>query len=1050
MRSLRPVVFALVAAAVLLAEGPSVALAQGRTEYFNVESPQVEPIAVIVLDGKRFILAANTPNNTLEILSTDETLPPAARILKTVRVGLEPVSVAFNPVNRRAYTANFLGDSISVVALGTNGSGVTATLVMTKFVGDEPMDIAFSNDGQSLFVTHNTLGTFGWRNATTLDPVAPIPPITDMSQIDLVASGPFSPIAIKEPRTAVVDANRLFVLGFKGGSDPAVYDFDVYVRDLSSQMVSTIAGLGSTNFNMAFAANGDLWVVGGEAQNAGNVTEPEVAAEPTGFVKSTLYLLPASGSSFGPPVRRDLNDVDGNETPVGLGRALAQPTGVAVFEPPAGAKKVFVAAFGSDRVAAITPSPLSSPYGWPLTPIVIKTAPSSTNPAAGPRALAVKYADSGDPADPGHRVYVMNRLDNSIAIVDPVSESFVESIPLSNDPTPDYVRAGRVFLYGAKFSGNGFVSCASCHMDGRTDSLLWRLGTPAVPPAPFPQGFADGVAPQVTFLADKGPMITQSLQGLVNTEVEPSIQGYFTNAPYHWRGDRADFTEFNGAFVGLLGGADVGGGNGLEPAEMIAFRTFIDSIHYPPNPYQLETRVFSGTLGDPDDEATGSGALRGLKLFHTHPLAICSGRSCIQCHWLPEGSNNRGTVKGVQVIESAAMRGLVQREARLDKAAGAPSNVVTAEFGLIHDGVVPSLNAFINRFNLDFQSVSGGLLAVKEFARQFDFTVAPIVGRPQTVDRDNKGAPATTAALDLFESQASVANSGVAVHSRIAGQEKGYFFDLTASPAAYRLEGSSPPVWIDRAALLAQVTGLRDRLVFIATPLGSERRAASVGGTSTPVAGFAPSGLELRPAVTNTAFADIPSLTKNWDPNDPVPGHGFSWANSNVDSPPSVKSIRFLQHGLIVDGGGLYGVTALRHEAPRRLAVAGFGIEPGAVLKLHVPNSATPPNPLGPLGQIRTIEFALPVHPTASTLPDGRRVWQTAAEIDPLVLYTFMLGGPLARGVPATLDPLTVVGALEPPAAGTYDPHGSNWHYVIVENPGPVPGDGGWQRLLVE
>lgn len=115
-----------------------------------------------------------------------------------------------------------------------------------------------------------------------------------------------------------------------------------------------------------------------------------------------------------------------------------------------------------------------------------------------------------------------------------------------------------------------------------------------------------------------------------------------------------------------------------------------------------------------------------------------------------------------------------------------------------------------------------------------------------------------------------------------------------------------------------------------------------------------------------------------------------------IPEPPFLKTIRFLQRGLINDGQGLYGLTELRHEAPRRLAVAGDGILPGAVLRLFVPYSTTPPVPTGPLGQITTIEFKLPIHATNESLPDGRRVWQTAAEFEPLVIYAFMLGGPLA------------------------------------------------------
>src|SRR5262245_8734845 len=149
----------------LVLSSPTLLRAQGRTDYFNVESPQVKPITVARLGGHDYILACNTPDNSLEIWDTDETL--SNRFKGRVRVGLEPVSVryrpdALDPTTGRAYTADFLGDSITVIALSAQAGTVTAEVVMTHDVGDEPMDIAFSQDGLSAFVTHNTFGSFSW------------------------------------------------------------------------------------------------------------------------------------------------------------------------------------------------------------------------------------------------------------------------------------------------------------------------------------------------------------------------------------------------------------------------------------------------------------------------------------------------------------------------------------------------------------------------------------------------------------------------------------------------------------------------------------------------------------------------------------------------------------------------------------------------------------------------------------------------------------------------------------------------------------------------
>jgi len=87
-------------------------------------------------------------------------------------------------------------------------------------------------------------------------------------------------------------------------------------------------------------------------------------------------------------------------------------------------------------------------------------------------------------------------------------------------------------------------------------------------------------------------------------------------------------------------------------------------------------------------------------------------------------------------------------------------------------------------------------------------------------------------------------------------------------------------------------------------------------------------------------------------------------------------------------------------------------------------------------------------------------VWQTAAELEPLVLYEFMLGGPLAQGVPEVVDTVTLATLKELPypnatfptfPSGLFSPHTSIWHYVKVLNPdGVSEGDGGWQRLTLQ
>ncbi|MFQ5748374.1 MAG: hypothetical protein ACE5H3_02825 [Planctomycetota bacterium] len=1081
-------------------------LAQGRTDYMNVESPQVKPITVARVGGHDYLLACNTPDNSVEIWDTDETLPQAQRFIKRVPVGLEPVTVRFNPVTSRFYTANFLGDSVSVVELVDQGGVLEVNFEQTAWVGDEPMDVAFLDlgAGHVLYVTLNTASGIGIWDALTMAPVLP--------RVDLVDPTTSPNRGIKEPRTILIKGTRIYVLGHKGGFDfPGFgfYDFDIFIGDLGGVHQASIANLGTNNFNMAFLSDGQLFVVSGEANNFLPLTTPDVADEPTGFVKTVFYYLPNPDDATPVILRRDLNDVDGNGSPVPKASALAQATDLAVLERVGQAPKVFFTAFGSDRLGVIEPDPNTDPYSWPLRRITIKNLPGSISTLAGPRGLALKDALPAPPvgfSDPGDRLYVLNRVENSVSVIDPNAETLLQTFALKNNPTPAYITRGRPFLYDARISGNGFVSCSSCHDDARTDDLSWRLGDP---PNRNPYSLSltgglnsKGEADQALefarngYPADKLEMVTQSLQGLLDWEVNPEGSSLVTNGPYHWRGDKPVFQAFNEAFVTLLGGDNLGTAEdpkGLTDQQMDEYAEFINSVHYPPNPLEPLDRVYTGELGDPDDESTGSEALRGMKLFHTRPLTICAGRSCVQCHSLPDGSNNRITevallppllgftlVTNSQPIETAAMRGLLQKEGLLEKAAGENGTVQISHFSELHNGAVPSLNQFINLFAVDLNGPgSQDLMDVQEFAREFDWGVAPIVGIPLTITQGHLSDPNLGMDFDLAESQARAANSGLVALAWIGGILRGFWFDLTGGTEGYHEEPGGSV--IDRASLLALIAGPEDRIVLMGVPLGDERRIASPSGTTTPLGGPTPSEVELQPMVPNTAYAGVPSLRKNWipvadrknpgnvlgspgnhgpgmggggggglpNPGDQTDPNAFHW-NGFTPSVPFAKALRLFQYGLIRDGQASFGVTSLHHEAPRRFRVAGRNIRPGAKLILLVPDDpAGPPNPQGGPNQIRTIRLELPLYATGIFLSDGRQVWESAVETDPFVTYMLLLGGPKAPGVKkASADVFDKI--PEPPPAGMFDPLAWNFHHVSVVNEDGTQVDAGWQRLKLQ
>lgn len=1020
--------------------------AQGRSDYLNFETPQVKPICVADVDGKQYVLACNTPDSSIEIYDC-----VGNRIVDRIGVGLEPVSVKWNAQLSWAYTTNMLGDSVSAIELKRNDAGrLVATFVRTEYVGDEPMDIEFSADGAQAFVTLNSPSALAWLNAKTLAPIFTGSQLIRMTDsFDLSAST----LAIKEPRQILRVGSRLWVLGAKGTPvNLPQTRINLWSVDLNTFAIQFHSNMGSAGLGMAATGSGKMYLASGDAQIQA-IGETNVKNVPLGFVHSLVQRIDNPTSTTPTIERRNLNEDVVNGGPVGKPQALAHPSDLAIVENASGdADRVYVAAFHSDRIGVLRNTGGTS-NTWTISYVNIPTAPNSTNKLSGPRGLAYKPANPAIQGDPGARVYVLNRLDNSIAVIDANTDQWLSTFALQHDPTPSYIREGRQFLYSAELSSNGFVSCASCHPDGRLDGMVWNLeGTVDVDP--FPPFLLDGAIEPAAktllqtglFPADKGFLATQSLQGLLNWEVDPSTVGYVTNQPYHWRGDRPNFEAFNGAFASLLGGSE------LSAENMIKFRDMVNSIHYPSNPEQMLNRRYSGALGDPSNEDDGSGALRGMKFYHTAKLGVCASRGCVHCHSLPEGSNNLVTEvfpdpfdDGPEdhPLETAALRGLLPKERSLilDSlvTGGVNPNIATPSAGLARTGGTASINSFNAVFAApqNLGTVDKANL-VNLFCREFDWGVGPLVGLPFSFTQATASSQATGVAFSSFATGAKEANSGFIVHAHLSTGRRGFAYDPIADNF----------VDVDSGAILSEATlrGLpatsSDVCVLMGTPLGSERRLAHPKGTPSAPTGPAPSQLALQPLRPNTAYRDVQLLRNNWDPNAVSPLVPFTWTamfgpNDPVPEPRFLRTIRLYQHGLKQDGPS-FGLTELRHDAPRRLRIAGHGIRPGALLVVRMPKFAPPYDNFEDAWPI-----AVPIYPTNEKLADGRPIWESAVEFEPLMYYGMMLGGPSAPGVVAGWDNTLP----EPPLPASFDPNTWNKHHVTVLNADTTVGIGGWQAL---
>ncbi|MBL9002166.1 MAG: immunoglobulin domain-containing protein [Phycisphaerae bacterium] len=782
-----------------------------QTGFVHWETPHISPIT-LTPNGQR-LLAVNTADNRLEVFDASGALPVWIR---SIPVGLDPVSVRARS-NTEAWVVNHVSDSISIVDLPTG------RVVRTLLVGDEPTDIVFAGSPQRAFVSHSQL-----NQVRVIDPASPLAPPTIIS------------IQGEEPRAMAVspDGARVYVAihesgnatgvvrqqdvsnaaGPYGGRNPPpnsgnlidpppgpglpppppvaqivrrqpdgvwrddnnrnwsqfvtwnLHDHDVAMIDTGTLTVSYANSMMTTVSGIGVRPDGTVAIVGTEAMN-------EVRFEPNlrgVFITARIGTF----SPVSPEVVSfaDLNPHLTYQTPTIPGGLRAQsigdPRGI-VWHPTSG--RAYITGMGSNNVI------ISDSSGGRHGRIDV---------GAGPTGLAIR----GD----GSTLFVLNKFDGSISVISTDSESETARVAFY-DPTPAAIKEGRPFLYNTHLtSGLGQASCASCHIDARSDFLAWDLGDPR---GQLKQVDQDCRQPDCRpWHPMKGPMVTQVLQGIVG------------NGAMHWRGDRRDLAEFAAAFVNLQG-AD------RQPSaeEMAKFERFIDSIDYGPNPNLQISGAFPANIA-----TTGGGPgnpAQGLNIFNNAPVLGPNTR-CVSCHTLPTGTSNEiddpRLPLAPQGLKTVQLRGLWEKVGWLRNSQNNGKGI-----GFNHHSEFDTLNALLQvgfNFGPQPQQAAQARRDVEAFMLCMPTETHASIGQQITFTGPNNNDAAAVGRLNTFMSLADQGLVGLIAKGRVGGIDRGFAYSGPGVMASDRV-GQSATVGALRtgAAPGAEVT-------FTVVPPGTQLR----------------------------------------------------------------------------------------------------------------------------------------------------------------------------------------------------------------------------------
>lgn len=787
-------------------------------DFVHFESAHVHPLAMTP-DGTR-LLVVNTPDNRLSVFALGSGQPVR---LAEIPVGLEPVSVAALD-NNTAWVVNNLSDDVSIVDLTTMHTRATLR------TGDEPNDVVFAGSPTKAYVSVSMEDVVKVYNPSTLALTATIPVNGRMPRaLSKNAAGTlvFASIFQGGNRTSVLSAtevngaigpdpnyprdtnNKFGHPDYPGSPAPApavgaviqyqdggpsgagwydeyggfwnsgivpytMYEVDVAEINTGSNAVSRNFGkMGSTIFNVATnPVDGKLAVIGMDARNTFRF-EPKIKGY---TVETRLSFVPVSGTVTNRILNPHITYFDVNGFVLNPGTqterdsAIATPTDVVWA---ANGSRVYVTSLGTDKIAVIDPAAGGS----------ISQMKARIPTVAGPTGVLVD--------DARNQLYVVGRNHNQLQTLSTANFSQVALSGIGFDPTPDDIVNGRKFFYGGRTSSHGDQSCASCHIFADTDALPWDLGDPAgaftPPPAPNPLQL-EGFDPE------KGPMITQTLRGLTNTE------------PLHWRGDREDLSAFNGAFASLLGRTTV-----LPDSERTAFNAFIMPLTYAPNPNQF--------LNDSlRDALPGSPSARRGQVFYINRNV--DGGKCVDCHSIPTGTNRimipDQALLSDQDIKVPQLRNLYKKTGFTD--AAGPSKHGT---GFTHDGSADNLFNFLHFPLFNFGpplEADDNRRDVEAFLLSFDTGTAPAVGFQVTFDGTSN--PTGESQVDTLKTVYVNGRCDIIAKGRVAGQPRGWVYvgsDQWTSDKAGDID-------LTTAQLLALATDAASAITVTGVPQGSGTR----------------------------------------------------------------------------------------------------------------------------------------------------------------------------------------------------------------------------------
>jgi YVTN family beta-propeller protein len=415
-------------------------------------------------------------------------------VIKTIAVGRVPRGFSLSPDGARLFVTNSWDDTLSVI--DTNA----LTVVTTWPVGAEPSSVVEDRTSKRLFVANRISSDVAVLDAGT------------GAEVNRLLAGRGSSYLTLSPDGSRIYGTHVYPNASRVRTsldNRTAPESEITVIDAERAVVAdrmplhAIAGV----FHVAFSADGRLGAV---AEYHPKNLVPLAHLEHGAAFEDTLTLF---GADVGKPVEVPLDELE---------RYAAMPFGVAIA---ADKSRIYVTCGGSEMVLVIDAQRLlryshahPAPFAQDLSAsanYVIARIPVGRNP----RGLALTRD--------GQRLFVANRLDDTISVIDTRTNRVASTIQLAGPKTVSVLRRGEQTFYTARQSFQGQIGCASCHIDSTFDGLTWDLE---------PDGFGRDVVDNKMLegVKDTQPYKWNGGNPNLPTECGPRTEKYF------WRSEQFD------------------------------------------------------------------------------------------------------------------------------------------------------------------------------------------------------------------------------------------------------------------------------------------------------------------------------------------------------------------------------------------------------------------------------------------------------------------------------------------------------------------------------